>query len=68
MFLVSRILSIGFLGDTKFCGSNSSADGVEQDRSKCPGYDQTPECPWSAEAAFWTEASDFVNIFVLYIT
>lgn len=67
MFLVSRTLSIGFLGDTKFCGSNSSADGVEQDRSKCPGYDQTSECPWSAEAAFWTEASDFVNIFVLYI-
>lgn len=51
----------GFLGDTKFCGSNSSADGVEQDRNKCPGYDQTPECPWSAEAAFWTEASDFFS-------
>ncbi|XP_048747415.2 ADP-ribosyl cyclase/cyclic ADP-ribose hydrolase-like [Ostrea edulis] len=51
----------GFLGDTKFCGSNSSADGVEQDRSKCPGYDQTPSCPSSAEAAFWSTSSEYFS-------
>lgn len=29
MFLVLRILFIGFFGDIKFCGSNSFVDGVE---------------------------------------
>ncbi|XP_062571360.1 ADP-ribosyl cyclase/cyclic ADP-ribose hydrolase-like [Saccostrea cucullata] len=51
----------GFLGDTNFCGSNSSSDGVEQDRSKCPGWDQTPECPWSTGAAFWLTASEYYS-------
>nr|XP_022338249.1 ADP-ribosyl cyclase/cyclic ADP-ribose hydrolase-like [Crassostrea virginica] len=49
----------GFLGDTQFCGSNSSVDGMEEDRSKCPGYEQIDSCPWSAEASFWAEASEF---------
>ena len=59
--LVCVYTDVGFLGDTKFCGSNSSVDGMEEDRSKCPGYEQTDTCPWSAEASFWAEASQFVT-------
>ncbi|XP_061170434.1 ADP-ribosyl cyclase/cyclic ADP-ribose hydrolase-like [Saccostrea echinata] len=59
-FSISDTLT-GFLGDTKFCGSNSSSDGVEQDRSKCPGYEQTPTCPWPTEAAFWATASEYYS-------
>ena len=59
--LVCVYTVVGFLGDTQFCGSNSSVDGMEEDRSKCPGYEQTDSCPWSAEASFWAEASQFVT-------
>lgn len=67
MFLVLRILFLGFFGDIKFCGSNSFVDGVEQDCSKCFGYDQMLECLWLVEVVFWMEVFDFVNIFVLYV-
>lgn len=49
--------NIGYIGNGPQWCSREAEPGIAQPGTLCPGFDATPDCPQSAQRAFWTAAS-----------